>query len=126
MEGILTRPADTAPAADRGSVKRPRQMVPIGSTETIRNRLGLTESTFSEALGYSVGAYSDAKREGQIVKTAALAAECLMRRQQASGETADEVFVLRVIRGAPTATRIAELRRLTLDDVEYFLVPVRS
>lgn len=103
-----------------------RNMVPIGPTETIRKRLDLSGEAFGEAIGYARSAYYTFTKDGQLPKTAALAAECLQRRQQASGEAADEVFILRVIKGAPTAVRVSELRRMKLDDIEYFLVPVRD
>jgi hypothetical protein len=106
--------------------KRERIMVPIAPCETIRNRLQMGLTEFSRALGYSDGAYSDFVRDGSIVKTASLAAEALMRRQQMTGEESDVVYILRVIKGAPTTTRVDELRRLRLDDTDYLLVPARS
>lgn len=102
---------------------QPRQKVAIQATETIRNRLGLNHENFSEALGLHPSTYGGYVTKGDITKTAALAAEALMRRQQASGEIADEVFVLRIIKGVPTVFRIGELRRMTLDGTEYFLLP---
>lgn len=122
-----TRMADALSSAGHGNrkPKKPReiQKVPIGPTETIRNRLQMTQADFGVALGFSSNFYSGAVKDGKIAKTAALAAEALMRRQHASGEEMDTVFILRVIKGAPTALRMGELRTLVLDNVEYFLVP---
>lgn len=103
-----------------------RQRVPIAPTETLRMRLQMNLENFSEAIGFHPTTYSGYLQKGHITKTAALAAEALIRRQQASGELVDEVFILRVVKGAPMAMRLNELRRMTLDDVEYFLIPVKE
>lgn len=107
-------------------VPQERQTVPIGPTETLRTRLQLSKEHFGEAIGLNATTYSGYLRKGTITKTGALAAEALIRRQQASGELADEVFVLGVIEGNPTMTRINELRRMRLDDEEFYLVPGRE
>jgi hypothetical protein len=105
---------------------QPRPTVPIAPTESIRRRLEMNHENFSEALGFHPSTYSGYLQKGTIVKTGALAAEALIRRQQMSGEGMDEVFVLRVIKGAATAMRVNDFRKLKLDDVEYFLIPVED
>lgn len=117
--------SDPAPSGKPRRIKH-RAMVPIGPTETIRHRLQMNEAAFGIALGYSAGAYSELLRKGQLTKTTALAAEALMRRQASSGEVADEVYVLRVVKGAPTTTRVENLKQMTLDGVEYLLVPAKA
>ena len=121
-------------AASTTSTRRPRkqrepqerQRVPIGATETLRHRLQMNNENFSEALGFHPSTYAGYLQKGFITKTAALAAEALIRRQQASGEIVDEVFILRIIKGAPTALRVNELRKMTLDETEFYLVPVKE
>lgn len=111
--------------------RRPRQTqkrptVAIQATETLRTRLQMNYENFSEAIGFHPSTYAGYVQKGFITKTAALAAEALIRRQQASGEIMDEVFILRIIKGTPTAIRINELRRMTLDGQEFFLIPVKD
>lgn len=103
--------------------KRSFIKVPIGPTETIRHRLDLSYAKFGEALGYSHNYYGGAIKEGKIAKTAALAAEALMRRQHASGEKMDTVYILRIIKGTPTATSLNDLQKIVLNGEEFLLVP---
>lgn len=104
--------------------KRNRILVPIGPTETIRNRLQMTEGAFSEALGYSSGAYSDFKRSGKIVKTAALAGEGLMRRQSANGMAADHILLVCIVKGAPLLYDVTDtVKELTIDGKSFYMVP---
>ena len=119
---------DDPPISPRGSGRRsrqaqPRQTVPIGPTETIRHRLGMTNEHFSDALGFHPSTYAGYVQKNRITKTGALAAEALVRRQQMSGETSDTVFVIRVIKGVPTAIELGGLQKMTLNGQEFYLVP---
>jgi hypothetical protein len=106
-----------------GRKPKTRVTVPIGPTETIRNRLQLNEGQMSEALGYAPGAYSGFKRNDKLPKTAALAAEALMRRQAANGD-ADQFLMVCVIKGAPLIFDVTEdIREMRLDGTTYYLLP---
>lgn len=112
----------TTPAVGR---RKSRITVPIGPTETIRNRLQMTKQEFSRALGFSDNAYNDMSASGEITKTAALAAEALMRRQAATSE--DEVrFLVRVSRGVPHVTPLEGASTMTLDGRRFLLIPERA
>lgn len=115
-------PSDTASRHQREPQER--QRTPIGTTESIRLRLGMNKEHFSEALGFHPSTYAGYLQKGMITKTGALAAEALLRRQQASGESADEVFILRLVKGAPMTTRLEGLKRMSFDGKEYLLVPI--
>lgn len=121
-----------APTRQPGSVTRrqrvaqPRQRVPIGPTEAIRMQLGMNKENFSEALGFHPTSYNGELRKGSITKTGALAAQALMQQQQTSGEPMDEVFILRIVNGMPTTTRIGHLQKMRLGDAEFLLVPVKD
>lgn len=117
-------PADNGNGNPRSRKAQPRQTVPVGPTETIRHRLGMNNENFSEALGFHPSTYAGYVQKNRITKTGALAAEALMRRQQASGEVSDMVFVIRVIKGVPTAIELAGLQKMTLNGQEFYLVPV--
>lgn len=114
------------PAPSKTREPQERQRVPIQATETLRVRLEMNKENFSEAIGFHPTTYNGYLQKGYITKTAALAAEALIRRQQASGEIRDEIFILRIIKGAPTALRINELQHMRLNDEEYLLVPVKE
>lgn len=103
-----------------------RKMVPIGPTENVRRRLDMTEAQFSLALGFTEHAYHDFVKNGDVTMTVHLAAEALARRQAASGLAADEVLILRIIKGIPTVTRLEDCQSCRIGDVEYLLVPSRG
>lgn len=118
---------DTSDATRRQHRRaQPKAMSPITPVETIRTRLGLNKQNFGEALGLNPSTYAGYVTKGFCTKTLALAAEALMRRQASSGEVADEVFILRIIKGTPTAIRINELQRMQLNGQEFYLVPVKD
>lgn len=77
----------TTDAAAAGP-RKPREFkrVPLNGMETVRHRLSLTEPQFSEALGYSSGAFTEWKATGNAPAVAALAAEALARRQASTSE----------------------------------------
>jgi len=121
MDSLSTKETDVV--AFGGRKPKTRLTVPIGPTETIRNRLQLNEGQMSEALGYATGAYSDFKRNNKLPKTASLAAEALMRRQAPNGG-ADHFLMVCVIKGAPLIFDVTEdIREMRLDDVTYYLIP---
>lgn len=99
---------------------RGKETVPIGPIETIRNRLQMSIGAFSLALGWNTdGAYRQCLARRVISKQAALAAEALMRRQGASGDT---VFLVRIVKGAPAVSLIEDCKEMLLDGVTYLLV----
>lgn len=100
-------------------LKKNKDLVSVTPLETIRNRLERTQGQFSVDLGYSEGTYSHFMREGHAPRTAALAAEALMRRQAAS----DAVFLVRVVKGTPRVTMIDAVETMTLNGRRYLLVP---
>ena len=103
-----------------------RSMNPIGPTETIRHRLDMSMEKFGEAIGFGSGSYAGMVKSGKITVTAALAAECLMRRQAPTGESADQLYILRSIKGTMVCLTIENTRSITLDGEAYFLVPKGS
>lgn len=125
-DGRLSASDQTPQTASSARSRQPqaRQRVSIQATETIRHRLGMNNENFSEALGFHPSTYAGYVQKGFITKTGALAAEALARRQQASGEVADQVLVLRIIKGMPTIIGIGDLKKLTFDGTEFYLVPV--
>lgn len=103
-----------------------RIMVPVGPTETIRHRLLMSESEFGEALGYvpNSSGYSHAKSSGEISKTVALAAEALMRRQSNSGEAADRIMMVCIVKGTPLLYDVTDsMRSIVLDGETYYMIP---
>lgn len=124
--GGMSSQDDARRAARRQREPQERQRVPIAPTETIRNRLGLNKENFSEALGFHPSTYAGYLTKGQITKTGSLAAEALMRRQASTGEMADEVFILRIIKGTPTAMRVNQLEKMILKGEEFYLVPAKD
>lgn len=96
--------------------------VPIAPVETIRHRLQMNLTEFSQALGYGDAAYGDMNRKGKVSKTVALAAECLSRRQ-APGAQDELCWITRIVKGAPMTTMLDELQEMTLAGQRYLLVP---
>lgn len=127
MDSLSTKRFDDLAAAGPGETRnrRSRIMVPIAATETIRNRLQMTEGAFSEALGYAAGGtYSEFKRTGKIIKTAALAAEALMRRQSANGTATDHILLVCIVKGAPLIYDVTDtVKELTIDGKSFYMVP---
>ena len=100
-----------------------RRMANKAAVETIRKRLGLSMAEFSTAIGYAPSAYGDMVRLDKITETAALAAECLSRRQ-APGAQAELVYLTRIVRGVPVITLLdAEVRTMILDGERFLLIP---
>jgi len=121
---LAGRPRGSLNQRKRVPQERPR--VAIGPTETIRHRLQMNNENFSEALGLHPSAYGGYLQKGFITKIGALAAEALMRRQQASGESTDQLFTLRIIKGTPTAMEVSSLHRMAFDGREFYLIPVKD
>ena len=91
-------------------------------SETIRNRLALSQGEFARALGLSPSGYSRQVADDQVSDTVALAAEALARRQaQEDGELA---FMVRIVRGVPQVTMLDSLERMTFVGKSYLLVPI--
>lgn len=100
-------------------LRKSKDLVSVTPLETVRHRLERTLGQFSIDLGYSEGTYASFVREGRAPRTAALAAEALMRRQAAS----DAVFLVRVVKGTPRVTVIDAVETMTLNGRRYLLVP---
>lgn len=100
-------------------VKRTFNRSNINPLESCRNRLGLSYTEFSLALGYSENSYSTWVRDGEAPAVAALAAECLVRRQ---APNAEQAYLTRYIKGTLVSTPIDASRKLTLDGKTYILV----
>jgi hypothetical protein len=94
----------------------------LAAVETIRKRLDLSQAEFSVALGYGESSYGEMVRRGEVSLTVALAAEALMRRQAPSAD-AELAFVVRLVRGVPLVTQLADAQTITLNDQRYLLVP---
>lgn len=99
--------------------------VPIAPVETIRHRLQMNLTEFSEALGFGTSAYGDMVRRGTVTKTVHLAAEALMRRQ-APGAENELAFVTRIVKGVPLVTFLDEAQTMVLNDRRYLLVPIEA
>jgi hypothetical protein len=103
-----------------------RRMANKAAVESIRKRLGLNLAEFSEALGFGQSAYADMLRTDRITETAALAAECLSRRQS-PGAASEVMFMVRIVRGVPVITLLdGDVRRMTLDGETFILIPAEE
>lgn len=109
--------------AGKADGRKNRVFVKIDATETIRKRLQMTEAEFSTALGFSDQSYHHMVVEGKLLKTTALAAEALMRRQASTGH-ADHYLMVCVVKGAPMVFDVTEdIREMKLDGETYYLIP---
>src|SRR5688572_5629783 len=103
-----------------------RRMANKAAVESIRKRLGLNLAEFSEALGFGQSAYADMLRTDRITETAALAAECLSRRQS-PGAASEVMFMVRIVRGVPVITLLdGDVRRMSLDGEDFILIPAEE
>ena len=104
----------TEPVKKKSSVR-----VSVDMLETIRNRLLMSKSEFSVALGYNLTAINHWLKTGLAPKTAHLAAEALMRRQA----NQDSCFMVCVVKGVPKVTLLDNLETMKLRGQSYLLVP---
>jgi hypothetical protein len=111
--------------SQNGSLPRTRLRADSSRVETLRSRLSLSKSEFSRAVGLSEGSYAGMLSQSAVTETVALAAEALVRRQ-APGSQDELLFLLRLVKGALLATKVDQLKVMSLDGVEYWLVPTRT
>ena len=71
---------------DGDAPSRTFQKVEYGSFESALREIGVTGDVLCAQIGYSAAAWVDWKRLGKMPKSAALACECLRRRQVGTGE----------------------------------------
>jgi len=116
-----------APKRTSSNMINPRggtvQSVPTGPIETIRHRLGLSQVEMAQAIGYAESSYSTALNRGTISKTAALAAEALMRRQGQAAVAEDRLLVVHMREGRAQILDRAEADELRIKGKRYLLVP---
>lgn len=130
VQELLTRSPELQSAAGKllreagkADGRKNRVFVKIDATETIRKRLQLTEAQFSEALGFADHSYHQMVASGRCLKTTALAAEALMRRQAATGHS-DHYLMVCIIKGAPLVFDVTEnIREMKLDGQTFYLIP---
>ncbi len=115
QQNNIPAPEINKPKSKRAGTKT----VAVAPVESMRNRLEMTPRELSVVLGYSPEAYPLWIKTGRIPETAALAAECLVRRQAAS----DTVFFIRVVKGVPKVTMVEDVTKVTRNGKTYLEIP---
>jgi len=102
-----------------------RKTVPPDEPERMRAELGLDPSDLSEAIGYTRGAYAQMLQRHEVSETAALAIECLVRRQPPpDAKRCRMVLLCMTGNGRIAAHDVGELQELLLRGDRYLLLPV--
>ena len=117
---------DGAVVGDGGGGTKPQRSLrtfrtaPTANVEAVRKRLQLSEREFSEALGYSPGAYPEMLKTNKVTAVTGLAAEALLRRQAPQSTL---TFLVTVVKGVPQVTMVEGAEEATIAGRTYLMIP---